>query len=220
MEYLRTSNHMNLRKYKAARLKLDVLEQAVRLIGKKPYQDLHVADICRRVKVSKVTFFNYFPSKEDLLMYWHRVWLYTCMAEMHSKPKSGLAGISYLADSLAEEAATHPGFLYSLIGYLNDQKRPVKPYPVETEEKNQLFPKLPDLANQEIPSLENLIHGFVQQAVDKKELSSTIPAKELTSAITSVILGSLMAAQLSKPVPPAALVRRNLDLALKGLKKG
>ena len=119
---MRTSNRMSLRQYKAARLKLDILEQAVRLIGKKPYQDLHVADICKRVKVSKVTFFNYFNSKEELLMYWHRIWCFQRTADLHAKPKHGIAGLHFLFESLSEAAESNPGLVHAMIAYLNDLK--------------------------------------------------------------------------------------------------
>ena len=54
---------MSLRKEKAARLKLAVFEQTLKLIGKRPFDDLYVEDICEKVKISKVTFFKYFPNQ-------------------------------------------------------------------------------------------------------------------------------------------------------------
>lgn len=208
---------MGLRQYKAARLKLDFLEQAVKLIGHKPFQDLHVADICRRVKVSKVTFFNYFKSKEELLMYWHRVWCFQRTAELHAKPKHGVAGLAYLSDKLSEEAEAHPGLIYSLIGYLNDLKRPVKPFPVKGEEKTELFPKHQELAALEIKSLDQMVEGFVLEAIQRKEITKSSSTRELTNLILAVLYGSLMVANLNKQAP-ASTVRRALDMAIKGLK--
>ena len=73
---------MSLRKEKAARLKLAVLEQTVRLIGKKPFDDLYVEDICDKVKISKVTLFKYFATKEDILSYYFRVWCLRRVVEL------------------------------------------------------------------------------------------------------------------------------------------
>ena len=59
---------MGLRKEKAARIKVQVLDQTLRLIGKKSFDDLYIEDLCAKVKISKVTLFKYFPQKEDILL--------------------------------------------------------------------------------------------------------------------------------------------------------
>ena len=58
---------MSLRKEKAARLKVQVLDHTLKLIGKKSFDDLYIDDLCAKVKISKVTLFKYFPQKEDIL---------------------------------------------------------------------------------------------------------------------------------------------------------
>ena len=78
---------MNLRKEKAARLKLAILDEAQRLIAKRPFEDLFVEDICARVKISKVTFFKYFPQKEDLLLYHLRIWCLNRAVELKLNPR-------------------------------------------------------------------------------------------------------------------------------------
>ena len=65
---------MGLRKEKAAILKLSVLENMIRLIGRKPFEDLFVDELCEKIKISKVTLFKYFPRKQDILLYYFRIW--------------------------------------------------------------------------------------------------------------------------------------------------
>ncbi len=86
---------MSLRKEKAARLKVHVLDQTLKLIGRKSFDDLFVDDICEKVKISKVTLFKYFPQKEDILLYFFRMWSLRRSVELVHKPKEGLAGIYY-----------------------------------------------------------------------------------------------------------------------------
>src|SRR5688572_26126740 len=95
---------MSLRKEKAARLKLSVLDFTVRLIGKKSFDDLYVEEICDKVKISKVTLFKYFPQKEDILLYYYRVWCLRRAVELRDKPKEGMQAIYYLFDRLAERS--------------------------------------------------------------------------------------------------------------------
>lgn len=141
MYYFQAKFTMSLRKEKAARLKLSVLDHTIKLIGKKSFDDLYVEEICAKVKISKVTLFKYFPQKEDILLYYFRIWCLKRAVELREKPKEGLAGIIYLFDKLAEECETHPGIILSLFAYLADLKRPPKPFPVKAEEKNGCFRK-------------------------------------------------------------------------------
>ena len=81
---------MSLRKEKAARLKVQVLDQTLKLVGKKSFDDLYVDDICAKVKISKVTLFKYFPQKEDILTYYFRIWCLGRTVELIQKPKEGI----------------------------------------------------------------------------------------------------------------------------------
>jgi len=209
---------MNLRKHKAAKLKLGILDSTLRLIGKKPFQDLHVKEICKRVKVSKVTFFNYFAMKEDVLLYYHRIWCFRRTIELANKPKSGLQGIYYLAEKFAEDAEAHPGLIYALLGYLGDLKRSVKPFAVKPEEKSLLYPDMEDAGSTEIRSLEQMIEGFVLEAIFKKEITTTTSTRDLTSVFNGILYGSLLVSHLTRQAAPTTVIRRNLDLFVKGLR--
>lgn len=208
---------MNLRKEKAARLKLAILDGAQRLIAKRPFEDLFVEDICARVKISKVTFFKYFPQKEDLLLYHLRIWCLNRAVELKLNPRAGVQGIYFLVDKLAEATDTYPGMMLSLIGYLSDLKRTPKPFPVKPEEKLLMFPGVKNLETVEIHSLEIMIESFVLEAIFKKEITRNTNTREISHLIASVIYGSLLMAHLMQQFPVKNFFRKNLDLVLKGL---
>lgn len=109
---------MSLRKEKAARLKLSVLDHTIKLIGKKSFDDLYVEEICAKVKISKVTLFKYFPQKEDILLYYFRIWCLRRAVEFRDKPREGVAGITYLFDKLAEEWLWGPFFFPVVCDYI------------------------------------------------------------------------------------------------------
>ncbi len=208
---------MSLRKEKAARLKLAVLEETHHLIGKKPFEDLYVDEICAKVKISKVTFFKYFPRKEDLLLYHLRVWCLARSVELHQNPRVGIQGVYFLVDKIVEDADLYPGIMLSLIGYLSDLKRPPKPFPVKPEEKLRLYPNVKNLESIEIHSLEVMIESFVLEAIFKKEITRNTSTKEITLLITSVIYGSLISAHLMQQSPLKIYFRKNIDQVMKGL---
>ncbi len=122
------------RKKKAARLKA-VLEHTLKLVGRKPFDDVYVDDICEKVKISKVTLFKYFPTKEDILAYYFRIWCLRRLVDPVKKPRGASESI-FLFEKLSEDAEAHPGIILSLIAYLsNPRRRSPKPFPVKLEEK-------------------------------------------------------------------------------------
>ncbi|HEY3403314.1 MAG TPA: TetR/AcrR family transcriptional regulator [Ohtaekwangia sp.] len=208
---------MSLRKEKAARLKVQVLDVTLKLIGKKSFDDLFVDDICDKVKISKVTLFKYFPQKEDILLYYFRVWCLGRSIDLVQKPKEGLQCIYMLLDKLAEEFEEHPGLLLSLVGYLSDFKRAPKPFPLKPEEKKLLFPAVENIASIEILSLDQMLEKFTLEAIFRKEITRTISTRDITNLLTSVLLGGIITAHINQQSPAKIFFRRNLDLVIKGL---
>ena len=208
---------MSLRKEKAARLKMQVLDQTLKLAGKKSFDDLYVDDICAKVKISKVTLFKYFPQKEDILLYYFRMWCLTRSVDLTTKPKEGLAGIYYLFDRLSEECEEHPGLWLSLIGYLSDYKRSPKPFPIKMEEKKLTFPDVPNITTIEILSLDQLFEKFSLEAIFRKEITRSTNTRDITNLLLTVFLGGVVVGHINHQNPLKIFFRRNVDLMLKGV---
>ena len=208
---------MSLRKEKAAKLKIQVLDQTLKLIGKKSFDDLYVDDICAKVKISKVTLFKYFPQKEDILLYYFRSWCLARSVDITLKPKEGLQGIYFLFDKLSEECEGRPGLMLSLIGYLSDYKRPPKPFPLKTEEQILLFPNVENVNTIDILSLDQMLEKFTLEAIFRKEITKTISTRDITNLLTSIFLGGVVVAHINQQSPLKNFFRKNLDLMLKGL---
>lgn len=208
---------MSLRKEKAARLKVQVLEHTLKLIGKKSFEDIYVEDICEKVKISKVTFFKYFPQKEDVLLYHFRIWCLGRSVDLRLRPREGMQGVFFLLDKLSEECENHPGLMLSLIGYLADSKRPPKPFPVKPEEKKLFFLETEDIITIEILSLDQMLEKFALEAIMKKEITKTSSTRDITNLFTTIFLGSIVSAHLSQQNPLKLYFRRNLENLMKGL---
>lgn len=208
---------MSLRKEKAARLKVHVLDQTLRLIGKKSFDDLYVDEICAKVKISKVTLFKYFPQKEDILIYYFRIWCLKRSVEWVQKPREGMAAILTLFDRLSEECEEHPGMMLSLLGYLSNPKRSPKPFPIKVEEKQLIFPDIPEIATIEILSLDQMLERFTLEAIFKKEITRSTNTRDITNAVLSLLFGGIVAGHLSHQGHLKLFFRRNIDLLLKGL---
>jgi AcrR family transcriptional regulator len=208
---------MGLRKEKAARLKVHILETALKLTGKKPFADLYVDDLCAKVKISKVTFFKYFPQKEDLLLYFLRVWCLDRAIELRSRPREGLQGIYYLSDKLSEACEQYPGIMLGLLGYLADVKRTPKPFPVKPEEKVVLHPGVSGIQQVEIMSLDQMLEKFTLEGIFRKELTKSSSTRDITNLMMATLLGSILTAHINQISPLKFYFRRNIELCLKGL---
>lgn len=208
---------MSLRKEKAARLKLSVLDHTIKLIGKKSFDDLYVEEICAKVKISKVTLFKYFPQKEDILLYYFRIWCLKRAIEFRDKPREGVTGITHLFDKLAEECELHPGIIHSLFAYLADLKRPPKPFPVKAEEKKLIFPEIKDIHLVEIQSLDQMFEKCALEAIFKKEITKTASTRDLTNLLSTIFYGSVVTAHIQQLSPVKFFFRRNIEMVLRGL---
>jgi len=217
MYYLIINNTMSLRKEKAARLKLSVLEQTLRLIGKKSFEDLYVDEICAKTKISKVTLFKYFPQKEDILLYYFRIWCLRRVVELNEKPKEGVAGIIFLFDKLSEECENHPGIILSLFAYMADLKRAPKPFPVKVEEKKLLYPARQDIASIDIQSVDQMFEKFALEAIFKKEVTKSASTRDITNLLTTLFYGSVVSAHILQISNIKFFFRKNVELVLKGL---
>jgi AcrR family transcriptional regulator len=208
---------MSLRKEKAARLKLSVLDQTLKLIGKKSFDDLFVDEICDKAKISKVTLFKYFPQKEDILLYFFRIWCLRRAVELHEKPREGIQGVLSIFDRLSEDCDDHPGIILSLFAYLADLRRAPKPFPVKVEEKKLLFPEMPDIPTIDIQSVDQMFEKFTLEAIFKKEITKTASTRDVTNILTAIFYGSVVTAHINQQTSLKYYFRRNVELLLKGL---
>jgi len=208
---------MSLRKEKAARIKVQVLDHMLKLIGKKSFDDLYIDDLCAKVKISKVTLFKYFPQKEDLLLYFFRVWCLSRVTELAAKPREGLQAIYFLFDKLSEAYERHPGLMLSLVGYIADLKRSPKPFPLKVEERILLFPHIPTITSTEILSVEQMLESFVLEAIFKKEITKTSSTRDVTNLLATVFIGGIVTAHLHQVSAVKLFFRRNVDIVMRGL---
>ncbi|GCC53091.1 TetR/AcrR family transcriptional regulator [Chryseotalea sanaruensis] len=208
---------MSLRKEKSARLKVQILEQTLKHVGKRSFEDLYVDDICDKVKISKVTFFKYFPQKEDVLMYYLRICCLQRLVEMRDKPRTGVQGIYYLFEKAAEEYDQYPGLMLSMVAYMADMKRGIKPFPVKPEEKELLHPSIPDIQQVEIQSLDQMLERFTLEAILNKEITKSTATRDISNMLLSNLLGSIITAHTNQISSPKVFFKRNAEWLLNGL---
>jgi hypothetical protein len=73
-----------LRQRKYARTKLALMNAALERLKDKSLEEISVRELCEEAEVSEATFFNYFPSKTDLLVYFVQLWTIEAGWHAHS----------------------------------------------------------------------------------------------------------------------------------------
>lgn len=209
---------VGVREKKSARIKLDILIASVQLVGKKSFTDLYVEDICDRAGTSKVTFFKYFPQKDDILLYYLRTWCLDRAVELYHQPKEGIDGILYLFDKVADTYERNPGLILSLISYFTSLSRPPSPFPIKSVERRILYPREEHLDKIQIMSIHQMMEKFLLEAIFKKQITQSSHTKELANLFITVLYGSIVTAHLEQISPIRAFFRRNIDTLLKGLR--
>ncbi len=205
---------MSLRDIKAARIKLNILEQTIDLIGNGSFKDLLVDDICLKAEISKVTLFKYFSKKEDILVYFMKIWLFKRIVELINEPKTGLEAIRYLFHVLGEEADRSPGLILGLVGYIANLTEPPEPQEIKYEERKILFPEQDDLDNIEILSIDQMFLKHLQEAADLGEIKSQYVNDSVVELLLALFYGSSLAAHTSTDQKMSDVYSANLAFVL------
>jgi hypothetical protein len=118
---------------------------------------------------------------------------------------------------MAEEMEMRQGVLLSLLSYLSDMGRSIKPFPVKPEEKKLLYPNETAINQIEIQSIEQLLERFVLEAILKKEITKTTATRDITNLLTANLWGSILICYTAQQSPPKIFFKRYLDWTLNGI---
>jgi AcrR family transcriptional regulator len=171
-----------------------IIENADRLLYEKGYQDMSIVDITQASGVAKGTFYNYFYTKEDLLL---------------ELSKGHLSKLTEQIPGLADEDPVESIRDY-MVAYLK--------VVVESGDNmaRQWIRFIVDPKNQkkwqfDLDSLTDLI----QRLVDQGKLSNTTPVDKLSQLLTTEIYGIVFSWCISPTtIDPVASVRSFCDLQL------
>lgn len=185
-----------LREIKKARTKIALYEASLDLIGAASFRSVKLEDICAKAEVSKVTFFKFFPQKEDLLIYFMHVWLLARLLEIEEGGLRGAAAVRHVLASVAEGAKDRPGLMLSLIGFLSETRmHPCMPT-LSDAELQLLFPGREERAR----STKVDLFAFFRRVVDEAKEDGSCKREESTDALaqwlTTVFYGAYLTAHM------------------------
>lgn len=207
---------MTHREEKSAKLKLLILQHTLDLSRQRPFKDIHVQDICKNCKLSKVTFFKYFPQKEDVLLFYFRIWSIRCALELAKNKKEGLDAIYFIFEQIGKEYDLHKNIILAMVGYQVNVERPHTPFPVKPAERKLLFPDDSDYKH-EMTGLHQMMEKFLLEAIFKKQITKVANASELANVFITLFYGNILTAHLRQQ-PLKLMMHYSFNDLLRGLR--
>ncbi|UCF98808.1 MAG: TetR/AcrR family transcriptional regulator, partial [Spirochaetaceae bacterium] len=189
------SKKISLHETRRARIKLNILKSALELIGSGAFDELFVGQICERAEVSRVTFFKYFPKKEDLLVYFMSLWSLEWAVQQARSPKRGLAAI-YSLFGKAADYQNKPGSFLSLIGSIARLSTPPRQPEITAAERRILYPDYPEAMDFKILGLNDIFAAHLAEAREIGEIETEEAGEEMIEILFTVFYGAPLAVHI------------------------
>ena len=192
----------NRRSRRRAEIRERLFQAALSLIMRNGLQQTTVSDITEAADVGKGTFFNYFPTKEHVLVEFyerHRERLEERLRAVRQGEESAIAALETIMDRLSQESAKSPALVRSFWLAV-----------VASEDVSEIVMRQLDINNRRIEEL--CLIGQRQG-----DLRRDWPASDLARAIRDLGFGSALFWALRPGTPfdaeaLLAMLRHNLDL--------
>lgn len=216
-----TGLRLPLREKKFARVRLAILSAVLRLTKESSLVDISVREICELAQVAPATFFNYFPSKEDVLVYYMRLWSIPVTLQCRAVTAQGTVfdAVAAVFDYTAREMEQYPRLMFEMIAYIAHAKEPPRPPSISLAERLLAFPGHPDAEGVEPQSIDELFTTLLQQAILTGELSSSISTEAVALLLKTIFYGVPLATRREGVHTVRRAYHEVLDVLLASLRK-
>lgn len=193
-----------LRPRKYARTRLGLLDAAVEAIRHRPLEEVTVRELCDAVAISEASFFNYFPRKSDLLVYYVQLWSIEMAwyAREFADARGGLGAIEEIFAMTARRVAENPAPMGEIIAGQARMTEPPTFHEISPAERFLAFPDLHDIEHLEAQGLDTLLPPLIEKAVKAGELPRRTDRNAVLIALATIFLGLPVVLRRS---PPSAL---------------
>jgi AcrR family transcriptional regulator len=180
-----------LRERKFARVRLAILSAVLQLTKERSLAAISVREICEVAQVAPATFFNYFPSKEDVLVYYMRLWSIpvTLYCRAVTAQRTVFDAIITVFDYTAHEMEQYPRLMFEIIAYIAHATEPPRPPSLTRAERLLAFPDLPGAEEIEPQSIDELFTALLKQAVRTGELPSSFSTDAVALLLKTIFYG-------------------------------
>lgn len=207
-----------LRQRKFARTRLALAGALSSALVQQSLSEVSVKALCRQAEVSEATFFNYFPSKQELMAYLAQLWLLEIgwHAQAAAATSQGLAAIHQLFAHSARICASRPGLMQELIAWLARGGRLDTSIELGAFERSIAFPDLEGIETTPVKGVDAWIVPQLEVAIKTGELPENTLIPTLLSLLLAVIFGVPLTLLSTKPGKIADMYQQQLQLVWSG----
>ena len=165
------------RERRSAELRERLFRSALALFANKGYAETTVEDITEAADVGKGTFFNYFPSKEHILMAFGEMQLAkleSVISEAQKSDRPMPEVLRMLVLRMTEEPVRNPAMVRALL-QANLASVPVRGEMLRIHEQNR-----------------RLIGRLIRHGQERGEIRTDLPAAEIAQVFRQMVFGTLM----------------------------
>lgn len=85
--------------------KLKILDAFLDAMTNQKLHELNIEDVCKTIDISKVTFFNYFKTKEEVVEYFIQLWQFEVSFEIGKSGLKGEESLYFIVDNVSNHPA-------------------------------------------------------------------------------------------------------------------
>lgn len=209
----------SLRQRKFAQTRLALAEAVTNHLEAAPFETLSVKALCERVQISEATFFNYFPRKEDLVVYLDRLWTLELnwYGQQAARQGKGLAVIESLFRYTSIQIQKKPGLMAEIIAHEALSRERSDGPEITQAERMLAFSDLEGVAEMSDQSLEGLLRSSLESAVEQGDLPANTVISAAMVGLVSIFYGVPLAIQHTNAAAIGAMYRQQLELLWGGL---
>ncbi|MBN1892223.1 MAG: TetR/AcrR family transcriptional regulator [Clostridiales bacterium] len=207
---------MGIRETKKGRLKLAILDKTLEMIREKPFESIKVIDICQEVGISEVTFYKYFRKKEEVMMYFMRVWNYKRTVRMRKeKSEKGIAAIYSIFRDIANTDNAEC-IMVSLVSFITAQRE--KPTNVILEDYDKTAIVDGEDPIEEDEDLDWQMACRLREAVENEEIRADINIQEFVKVLSGIFYGVPIISYVSQEGDLSRAYQTALNYLFEGIK--
>ena len=187
---------------RSAELRERLFRAALVLFGKKGYAETTVEDITEAADVGKGTFFNYFPTKEHILMAFGEMQLGKLEAIVRDAKQSDLPMqdvLRILVHRMTEEPIRNPAIIRALL-LANLSSVPVRGAMLRIHDRNRA-----------------LLGQLIRHGQERGEIRTDLPPEEIAQVWRQTIFGTLLFWSLSGDASLTGRIEQSLKVLWTGI---
>ena len=185
----------SLRERKFAKTKIAITRAFVEQFKSKRFDDISIKIVCREAEVAEGTFFNYFPGKINVIIYY----LALTSLKMIWEAKASVSNDRYLSQidsiftQLSRELGRNNNLYYQVISVLIAQSQRPEKIAVSNLEKKLAFPNCSGIEEVNIMTLDEWFKECVIKAIKNGELPKKTNVDDVAVSLITILCGTLLA---------------------------